>query len=187
MLSPHKNKRLREDRQGSASRGAKGRGFFSRRRNAAIYNNSAAYNNVVRDPARVEAAHGEPAWAESNQANYGDSSATASAQEGNYDAASHAEPIVLAVIDGPFAGATTQLNRQTITLGRSVHNTIVLEDEFVSSYHAKVFYDAASVRYVVEDVGSTNGTLVNGQRIDGPVFLPPRVPVRIGVTTFELR
>ena len=39
----------------------------------------------------------------------------------------------------------------------------------------------------IEDLGSTNGTVVNQQRLDAPMILGSRVPVRIGATTFELR
>ena len=39
----------------------------------------------------------------------------------------------------------------------------------------------------IEDLNSTNGTVVNQQRINRPTILPARIPVRIGATTFELR
>ena len=66
-------------------------------------------------------------------------------------------------------------------------NTVVLDDEFVSSLHARVFFNKPTSQWAVEDMNSTNGTLVNGQRITGATVLPERVPVRIGATTFELR
>ena len=75
----------------------------------------------------------------------------------------------------------------TITLGRSASNTVVLDDEFVSSHHARVYTDPATGRWAIEDLGSTNGTVVNHQRLNAPMILGARVPVRIGATTFELR
>ena len=100
---------------------------------------------------------------------------------------SAAGPTLLVIIDGPLAGTSVPLNGDSITLGRSSSNDVVLDDEFVSSHHARVVRDPASNRWVIEDLGSTNGTVVNGQRLSTPVVLPARVPVRIGATTFELR
>ena len=95
-------------------------------------------------------------------------------------AATNAKPTLLVIIDVPLAG-------NTITLGRSASNTVVLDDEFVSSHHARVYTDPATGRWAIEDLGSTNGTVVNHQRLNAPMILGARVPVRIGATTFELR
>jgi pSer/pThr/pTyr-binding forkhead associated (FHA) protein len=64
---------------------------------------------------------------------------------------------------------------------------MVLDDEFVSSHHASVAPDPDHARWIIHDLHSTNGTVVDGQRISSPTVLEPRVPVRIGATTFELR
>ena len=74
-----------------------------------------------------------------------------------------------------------------ITLGRAASNTVVLDDEFVSSHHARVYRDTRSGQWAIEDLNSTNGTVVNQQRISRPTILPARIPVRLGATTFELR
>ena len=96
-------------------------------------------------------------------------------------------PTLLVIIDGPLAGTSVQLGSGAITLGRAASNSVVLDDEFVSSHHARVYPDAASGQWAIEDLGSTNGTVVNQQRISVPTVLAPRIPVRIGATTFELR
>lgn len=96
-------------------------------------------------------------------------------------------PTLLVIIDGPLAGASVPLTGETITLGRSSSNTVVLDDEFVSSHHARIFNDTLSHSWAIEDLGSTNGTVVNQRRIDKATVLHSRVPVRIGATTFELR
>lgn len=102
--------------------------------------------------------------------------------------APNADPTLLVVIDGPLAGTSMPLTAGTaITLGRSASNAVVLDDEFVSSHHARVYQDPATGRWAIEDLGSTNGTVVNHQRIAAPTLLPARIPVRIGATTFELR
>lgn len=102
-------------------------------------------------------------------------------------ATAHQGPTLLVIIDGPLAGSSVPLTGETITLGRAASNTVVLDDEFVSSRHARVYADPHSGQWAIEDLGSTNGTVVNGQRLTVPTVLPARVPVRIGATTFELR
>ena len=96
-------------------------------------------------------------------------------------------PTLLVSIDGPLAGTSVPLNSSVITLGRAASNTVVLDDEFVSSHHARVYPDPNTGVWAIEDLHSTNGTVVNQQRISAPTILGPRVPVRIGATTFELR
>lgn len=96
-------------------------------------------------------------------------------------------PALLVVIDGPLAGATVPLSGEAITIGRAASNTVVLNDEFVSGHHARVYVDPSSGQWAIEDLGSMNGTVVAGQRIEAPTILPARVPVRIGATTLELR
>ena len=91
----------------------------------------------------------------------------------------------------PSASASSAASAQptllVITLGRAASNTVVLDDEFVSSHHARVYRDTRSGQWAIEDLNSTNGTVVNQQRINRPTILPARIPVRIGATTFELR
>lgn len=99
----------------------------------------------------------------------------------------NAEPTLLVIIDGPLAGSSVPLTGAEISLGRAASNTVVLDDEFVSSHHARVYQDPRSGQWAIEDLNSTNGTVVNQQRIGQPTILPARVPVRIGATTFELR
>jgi len=64
----------------------------------------------------------------------------------------------------PPAGAAFALDAIT-AIGRDVNNSIVLDDEFVSTTHVALTYRGRA--WYVEDVGSTNGTYVNGSRIDG--------------------
>lgn len=97
------------------------------------------------------------------------------------------EPAVLTIIDGSLSGTTMPLSAGSISLGRAADNNIVLDDEFVSSHHARIFFDTASNQWAVEDLNSTNGTKVADQPIHSVCLLSPGVPVRIGATTFELR
>lgn len=69
------------------------------------------------------------------------------------------------VQQGPRAGQAFDLNKPVITIGREVGNDIVLEDSQVSRHHARLAQQGAGL--VLEDLGSTNGTAVNGQRLIG--------------------
>ena len=97
------------------------------------------------------------------------------------------EPTLLVVIDGPLAGSSFPLNAGGITLGRAASNTVVLNDEFVSSHHARVYFNQTVHAWFLEDLGSTNGTMIGHTRVSEPVVLQPRTSVRIGATMFELR
>jgi hypothetical protein len=70
--------------------------------------------------------------------------------------------------DEPQAGSTIALGPINSS-GRNVNNTIYVEDDFVSATHAMLTFRGRS--WFVEDQGSTNGTYVNGHRIDRPVAL----------------
>jgi pSer/pThr/pTyr-binding forkhead associated (FHA) protein len=70
--------------------------------------------------------------------------------------------------DEPPSGSTIALGPIN-SIGRNVNNTIFVEDDFVSANHAMLTFRGRS--WFVEDQGSTNGTHVNGHRIDRPVAL----------------
>ena len=70
--------------------------------------------------------------------------------------------------DEPQSGSTIALGPIN-SIGRNVNNTIYVEDDFVSATHAMLTFRGRS--WFVEDQGSTNGTYVNGHRIDRPVAL----------------
>lgn len=70
--------------------------------------------------------------------------------------------------DEPAAGTTIALGPIN-SIGRNVNNTIYVEDDFVSTNHAMLTFRGRS--WFIEDQGSTNGTYVNGHRIDRPVAL----------------
>jgi pSer/pThr/pTyr-binding forkhead associated (FHA) protein len=70
--------------------------------------------------------------------------------------------------DEPPVGTTIALGPIN-SIGRNVNNTIYVEDDFVSTTHAMLTFRGRS--WFIEDQGSTNGTYVNGHRIDRPVAL----------------
>ncbi len=92
---------------------------------------------------------------------------------------------VLAVTEGPMRGTTVPLKESGVLLGRNPECTLVLDDDYASGRHARVYYDDKS--WYVEDLGSTNGTHVNGERISSPTPLSSGSQLRIGTTVLELR
>ena len=95
------------------------------------------------------------------------------------------EPSSLVVTDGQMTGTSLPLGRQGVLIGRGPECTLVLDDEFASSRHARIFPRAEG--WVVEDQGSRNGTQVGGVKITGAVPVEIGTVIRIGRTTLELR
>lgn len=91
----------------------------------------------------------------------------------------------LIITEGPLAGSTVPLSPTSISIGRSPSCTLVLEDSYASSRHARIFPKDGT--WWLEDLGSTNGTTLAGHPVHGTVELSMGVPVRIGQTTLELR
>ncbi|HET7685838.1 MAG TPA: FHA domain-containing protein [Candidatus Limnocylindria bacterium] len=85
--------------------------------------------------------------------------------------------------DEPPAGTTIALGPIN-SIGRNVNNTIYVEDDFASASHAMLTFRGRS--WFVEDQGSTNGTYVNGHRIDRPVALSFGDEIMIGRVRLRL-
>jgi pSer/pThr/pTyr-binding forkhead associated (FHA) protein len=99
--------------------------------------------------------------------------------------AARARPQRLLVTSGDLAGTTIGLSDQQITIGRANDATLVLNDDYASSRHARLF--PQNGQWIVEDLGSTNGTYLDRQKVTQPTPVPPGVPIRIGKTVLELR
>ena len=96
------------------------------------------------------------------------------------------EPNKLVVTQGPTAGTTLDLGgAPVITIGRANDATLVVTDDYASSRHARIF--AQDGQWIVEDLGSTNGTYLGRTKVTRPTPVPVGVPIRIGKTVFELR
>ncbi|MEE1650815.1 FHA domain-containing protein [Brachybacterium sp. J144] len=91
----------------------------------------------------------------------------------------------MVVTAGPLRGTSLTLGSTPILIGRAPECTLVLDDDYASNRHARVFQREGE--WMVEDLGSTNGTLVSGRRIEGAVPFRPGAQVRIGRTEIELR
>ncbi len=88
---------------------------------------------------------------------------------------------------GPTPGATFTLEGDQLNIGRDSSNEITINDAEVSRRHARLTFQGG--KYVLEDLGSTNGTFVNGQRLAGPRVLKAGEVVSFGeqiVLVFEV-
>jgi pSer/pThr/pTyr-binding forkhead associated (FHA) protein len=91
---------------------------------------------------------------------------------------------VLAITNGPGAGTEADLAAGMVMVGRGADCQLVLDDDYVSTRHARVV--AGDSGLYIEDLGSTNGTYVNGMRISAPTTITLQDTVRIGKTVLKL-
>jgi len=92
----------------------------------------------------------------------------------------------LVITSGPKAGLELPLSADSLTIGRSSESALVIRDDYTSSHHARLMLRGDA--WAIQDLDSTNGTYVAGQRVSGsPVALSLGTPIKVGATTFELR
>ncbi|MFN2496201.1 MAG: FHA domain-containing protein [Pseudonocardiaceae bacterium] len=91
----------------------------------------------------------------------------------------------LVVTAGALAGTRISLDGRPILIGRADDSTLVLDDDYASTRHARLGFQAND--WFLEDLGSTNGTYLDRAKVTGPTRVPLGVPIRIGKTVIELR
>lgn len=90
------------------------------------------------------------------------------------------------VIHGPDGAKPRPIRLEAATtIGRAPECELRIEDTYASQEHARIF--GRNGGWYVEDLGSTNGTFVNEQRLVAPALLQPGDRVRVGTTVLELR
>jgi pSer/pThr/pTyr-binding forkhead associated (FHA) protein len=94
-------------------------------------------------------------------------------------------PSHLVISEGVNAGVTVPLEGAPILLGRGADATIRLDDDYVSTRHARFVPHGDD--WYIEDLGSTNGTYIGSQRITAPMVVSIGVQVRLGKTIAELK
>lgn len=114
------------------------------------------------------------------RATSGTGSGTASAS-----AAGSGQARRVVITSGPRSGLELDLPETGLTIGRSSGSGLQIKDDYTSSNHAKIV--RWRDQWVVQDLGSTNGTFVEGKRISESTPVRVGSSVRIGTTTFELR
>ena len=94
-------------------------------------------------------------------------------------------PTHLVLTTGPLTGTSLPLRDSGVLIGRNPECALVLDDDYASGRHCRVFHDGSG--WVVEDLGSTNGTFVGNRPITEPTPISPGGSIRIGRTVIELR
>ena len=89
----------------------------------------------------------------------------------------------LVVIEGTGRGDAIAL-RDEVVVGRSPDSTLDIDDDYASGKHARFYRDEES--WIVADMGSTNGTVVNGLRITRPTRVGDGDVVRVGRTSIKV-
>jgi predicted component of type VI protein secretion system len=90
----------------------------------------------------------------------------------------------LVILEGPNPGLRAELSKSSFVIGRDPACDLSVQDIEVSRRHARLI--AQSGGYVIEDLGSTNGTFVNGQRVRTITPLQPGASIRLGeLVTFS--
>ena len=96
-----------------------------------------------------------------------------------------AEPLPVLVVTAPGAEPQTIEVRKPMVVGRSAQADVTFEDAFASDQHAR--FDTSGGRLYVQDLGSTNGTTLNGERVTERRVLARGDMIRIGATIMEVR
>jgi hypothetical protein len=91
----------------------------------------------------------------------------------------------LVITSGGKAGLEIPLGTEPLMIGRASDAGLQIRDDYTSTHHARLLLWGSD--WVIQDLDSTNGTFVDGARIDSPTQVPIGTPVKVGATTFELR
>jgi pSer/pThr/pTyr-binding forkhead associated (FHA) protein len=94
-------------------------------------------------------------------------------------------PRTLVVTQGSLTGTSLPLREAGTVIGRNPECALVLDDDFASGRHARVFQRDGA--WFIEDLGSTNGTWLGTQRLTELVRVEAGTSLRIGKTVIELR
>lgn len=84
----------------------------------------------------------------------------------------------LTVRRGPETGTVHELTDEIVTIGRSPHNTVVINNDQLSRTHVRLV--RAGPDYELHDLGSSSGTFINGQRVTTSWLLPPMCLIELG-------
>jgi pSer/pThr/pTyr-binding forkhead associated (FHA) protein len=94
-------------------------------------------------------------------------------------------PTKIVVLDSKGARVSTHRLSGALKIGQDAGCQIRPQDTYVSHEHARIFERNGS--WVVEDLGSTNGTYLNQQKVTVPSQLSPGDRIRVGKTVLEVR
>ena len=141
----------------------------------------------VRQPGTTRVVH--PAPTPAPPVGRGASSATLGKRAGKAPKGRRGQPARLVILEPKDRkGTAFAIGPTGVSIGREPGNTVIIEaDAFVSGHHAKVnaLPEAGGVRVVVDDLGSKNGTFVNGIRITGQQTIATGDRIQVGYTVLE--
>ncbi|MBW9170196.1 FHA domain-containing protein [Clostridium estertheticum] len=80
-------------------------------------------------------------------------------------------------------GAVIPLNDE-LSIGRKADNLLILGDKYVSSQHAKIYLK--NTDYILQDLRSTNGTIMNNKTVKDTVYIKKGDVIKIGTSTFKV-
>lgn len=135
-------------------------------------------------PAPAPAAQSRPAPAPA-RAPATPTAATASVGRSRTGFATASNARRLVITQGPREGQEIPLGNGPITIGRSADSSLVFRDDYTSTHHARLLQ--WNEEWMIQDLGSTNGTFLDGKRIGSPTQVPLNTPIKVGQTVFELR
>ena len=95
------------------------------------------------------------------------------------------QTLALVITAGPKKGERIPLVSEAITIGRASDSSLIIRDDYTSTRHAVL--ELRRGAWQITDLGSTNGTLVNGSRISSPVTVVPGTSITVGQTLFDVR
>ena len=93
-------------------------------------------------------------------------------------------PVQLAIVEPASLKGRTYPLAEELTVGRAAGCQVTIDDTFASQIHARVF--AREGQMFVEDLGSTNGTYLNRQKVQGPQVMRRGDRLQVGNTVLEL-
>lgn len=91
----------------------------------------------------------------------------------------------LVVTAGEKVGTEIALAGRQLTIGRAGDSDLIVDDEYTSTHHAKLVF--INGEWLIQDLDSTNGTLLDGKKVASTAVVPMNTQVRVGQTSFELR
>lgn len=80
-------------------------------------------------------------------------------------------------------GSVIPISRE-LTIGRKEDNMVILPESYVSGHHARIYY--RNTNYIIEDLNSTNGTLLNGEKLEDKSYLRVGDEIEIGTIVFKV-
>ncbi|HJQ37526.1 MAG TPA: FHA domain-containing protein [Thermoanaerobaculia bacterium] len=89
----------------------------------------------------------------------------------------------LAILDGPDAGTVFRIEKPRVSIGRS-NADLTLNDTEASRLHATI--EVREMVFMLNDAGSTNGTLIGGEKINGPTEISDKTEFQVGATVLML-